>query len=96
MVLLVQNEGQSRLDQGNMWRSWYERKRASRNSTRVTCGDPGTKKEKDEPRALLTRMPFAVPSIVKFVKVTCGSERQHVVIPVRNQGLPQLDQNNMW
>ena len=49
VVILVRNEGQSQLDQGNMWSSWYDM-RASRSSIRVTCGTPGTKKETTETR----------------------------------------------
>ena len=35
-------------------------------------------------------------SPMNFIARTCESEQQHVVILVRNEGQPQLDQGNMW
>ena len=43
-----------------------------------------------------TLIPTWLTDVALDARKACGSEQQHVVILVRNEGQSQLDQGNMW
>ena len=38
----------------------------------------------------------SISALMRSWLLACESERQHVVIPVRNKALSQLDEYNVW